>query len=456
MLFFQLILYGIVCWFGLYMCNRDTRNVKLWFSGLSLVICACGLGAWLLVPFAQEAHQSEVVGKVRDLSLLLPLALWQGVIVSYSSSFDSKRSAAWNIWKYVFLSLFLISGILLMIISNEGLYTIACKIIYCATLALCVLFTVGSALATRSQASQKRSLLMFIPLIVHVFTVVFVLFLRDDSWKGWSQVGSGIGLLLFAVHVMVTEIKAQGESWLPDFFRSLDYSVFFTFLFSGQVALAIGWAAGFNFTSLILLQISIAISIAFQVFVYPIRAMLDHIAFITFPKLRHEQTRLRLVESVQVRIDEAAVPDEINEEDLFRYTRRALSNFGDLERLASNPLTQMKWIHHRLQKRGVADEVLERAVELKSVLLESIGQLKPRSDDEFGTTEEWRLYNALYFPYIVGVKPYSLRYSDEHLDNVSRDALEWFRTNVPERTCYNWQNAAARLVALNLKEKNAS
>ncbi|MDF2964386.1 MAG: hypothetical protein K0S39_6121, partial [Paenibacillus sp.] len=81
--------------------------------------------------------------------------------------------------------------------------------------------------------------------------------------------------------------------------------------------------------------------------------------------------------------------------------------------------------------------------------------LKPRQNERFGTTDEWRYYNALYFPYIAGIKPYSRRYSDEQLDETSQEALEWFRTNVPDRTFYNWQKAGARLIALSLKEKNA-
>jgi hypothetical protein len=35
----------------------------------------------------------------------------------------------------------------------------------------------------------------------------------------------------------------------------------------------------------------------------------------------------------------------------------------------------------------------------------------------------------------------------------ARDVLEWFRTNVPERTLHNWQNAAAKLVAQDLREQ---
>ena len=67
-------------------------------------------------------------------------------------------------------------------------------------------------------------------------------------------------------------------------------------------------------------------------------------------------------------------------------------------------------------------------------------------------SDEWRHYNALYFPYIAGLKPYSRRLPHDRLDPPAQLALEWFQATVPERTLYNWQNAAAKLVAQDLRE----
>ncbi|NDJ55255.1 MAG: hypothetical protein GYB68_19460, partial [Chloroflexi bacterium] len=39
------------------------------------------------------------------------------------------------------------------------------------------------------------------------------------------------------------------------------------------------------------------------------------------------------------------------------------------------------------------------------------------------------------------------------LDDDTRHVIEWFRAQVPERTLYNWQNAAAKLVAQDLREQ---
>jgi hypothetical protein len=114
-----------------------------------------------------------------------------------------------------------------------------------------------------------------------------------------------------------------------------------------------------------------------------------------------------------------------------------------------------------LKQRGAPDNTLERAAELKALLCESIERLKPRESNGvgFGATDAWRHYNALYFPYVVGMKPYRSRYVDEaalangDLNADTRAALEWFRVSVPERTLHNWQTAAARLVAQDLRER---
>jgi hypothetical protein len=122
-----------------------------------------------------------------------------------------------------------------------------------------------------------------------------------------------------------------------------------------------------------------------------------------------------------------------------------------LPRLASSPLAQLPLITARLAARGALDQPLERAAELKALLAESIARLRPRGAAAFGTSDEWRHYNVLHFPYVSGLRPYSRRADHTGLDPVARQALEWLATQVPERTLYNWQRAAARLVAADLR-----
>lgn len=458
MIIAQLSYFGLVFWFGLYMVNRDARNVRLLLSGLGLIVCSLGFGAVVLMPYSQGVQLTELsLGKVRDICFYMPLVLWQGAVLSTATGKEDKRNVLWPLWKYGLTGLALGSVIWLAFAANPDVYDVSYKAAVCMFFILLTVLSIWGAVSDRIKRPLSFYVFSYAPLLVFACMMALNFFSPGGVWDKGVLMANGAGMLLFGAYTMIKEIREQGESWLPDLFRSLDYSVFFTLIFSGQVVLVIllGTETGFDFTTLSLLMVSMMVCIAFQVFVYPIRALFDSIALMMFPKLRTERSKLRLVESVQVRIDEDARPEEMDDEELYRHIRRATSNLSNLERLASSPLVQLKLIDERLRKHGVADGVVERANELKSVLIESILQMKPRREEQFGTTDEWKFYNVLYFPYVVGIKPYSVRYSDNHLDAPSKEALEWFRTYVPERTCYNWQNAGARLIATSLREKNA-
>lgn len=128
-----------------------------------------------------------------------------------------------------------------------------------------------------------------------------------------------------------------------------------------------------------------------------------------------------------------------------------LGHYGDLAKLVASPLTALPVIDQRLATRGVPDQPLERANELKAVLADGIKRLKPREGGDFGTTEQWRYYNSLYFPYVVGVRAYAQNATAAGLDPIARQAWQWLVTEVPQRSLHNWQNAAARLIAADLR-----
>ncbi len=136
-----------------------------------------------------------------------------------------------------------------------------------------------------------------------------------------------------------------------------------------------------------------------------------------------------------------------------RHTRRALSHLSNMPRLAANPLTQHPLVTQQLGLNGAEAGPLARANALKAVLTESILRLKPADKGEFGTSDEWRHYNALYFPYVLGLRPYSRRAEQDDLPAAAQEALHWFRSQIPERTLYNWQHAAATLIAQDLRQR---
>ena len=199
-----------------------------------------------------------------------------------------------------------------------------------------------------------------------------------------------------------------------------------------------------------LLFTSLAIAIAINVLADPLAGMLDRLAFSRSPALRADRAALRRTEAA-LPLRSANPLDGVDDDTFARLTRRALGHYGDLSKLVASPLTALPIIDERLAARGAPDQPLERANELKALLADRIARLKPRDGGEFGTTEQWRYYNSLYFPYVVGVRAYAQNATAAGLDPVARQAWQWFVTEVPQRSLHNWQNAAARLIAADLR-----
>jgi hypothetical protein len=289
-----------------------------------------------------------------------------------------------------------------------------------------------------------------------LFTLGAGLLIFPFNWlpRSWLPLMLGLDILALGLIIAWLDAFDQGEMLLPEFARAFDAAFFMALLFGGPVVLTMILSAGPTFPMTALLIVTISSAIITQALGDPIQNGLDAIALRAFPHLRRARADLRLTAAVLPRVNEAFNLEATDDEEFARLTRRALSHMGNLPRLATTPLTRLSLIEARLRERNANGDTLERAAELKRVLTESICRLKPRGKGDFGVTEEWRHYNALYFPYVVGLKPYSRRVEYDGLDPVAQEALEWFRTYVPERTLYNWQNAAAELVAQDLRERH--
>jgi hypothetical protein len=258
-------------------------------------------------------------------------------------------------------------------------------------------------------------------------------------------------LALLGVVVAGDDAAMKGEAFFPDIGRSFDYSMVMALLFGGQVGIVMLLSTGVTLPMLALLLATVTTAVATQTFSGAAQVWVDRIAFAHLPWLREVRAELRAAAEAVPRTNQEIRVDGLDEAEFTTLVRSALSHFGDLPRLAASPLIRLPQIEARLAARQVGDGALERAAELKALLAESVARLKPRGKGDFGTSDEWRFYNALYFPYITGLKAYSRRVQGVVLDPTARQALEWLRTYVPERTLYNWQSAATKLVAKELR-----
>jgi hypothetical protein len=263
----------------------------------------------------------------------------------------------------------------------------------------------------------------------------------------------GIDLLFLGFCIAWFDAFDEGETLFPEMVRSLALTLILVLIFAGQIGFVIAIQTGLTPSMLSLLTTIIFASVLIAVFGNSLENKLDALAFSNIHSVREARARLVSESAVLSRKDPQIDLSSLDEEQRSRLTRRALSHFGNLTRLASSPLTQLPVIEGRLKSRLAPDTTLERAAELKALLTESILKLKPHGEKEFDTTDEWRFYNSLYFPYVIGLRPYS-RTASKSLHSDEKEAVNWFQSFVPERTLHNWQNAGARLIANDLWEEN--
>ena len=274
------------------------------------------------------------------------------------------------------------------------------------------------------------------------------------SWVALAS--TGFDLLLLGVAVALWDAFDEGQALLADMVRSIAGTVVVAVLFGGQLLIGIaatgdvGRQGPVQTALTVLLFTSLAIAIAVQVLADPLAGLLDRLAFSRRPALRADRAEMRRTEAA-LPLRSADPLDDVDDATFARLTRRALSHYGDLSKLVASPLTALPVIDERLAQRGAPDQPLERANELKALLADRIAALKPRDGGEFGTTEQWRHYNSLYFPYVVGVRAYAQNATAAGLDATARQAWRWLVTEVPQRSLHNWQNAAARLIAADLR-----
>jgi hypothetical protein len=270
----------------------------------------------------------------------------------------------------------------------------------------------------------------------------------------WAILGVGIDLGALGLTIALLDSFDEGESLRPDMARSLIAATLSALSFGSLIGLAIlGTSASPAMVALLFGVVALAVTA--PTIADSLQNLIDRVAFAQTPALQLARADLRESASILPKVAIGLPLTEIDDAEFARLTRRALSQLGDLGRLAANPLTQLPIIGARLQARGAPDQPLERAAELKELLGESIARLKPRNTGDFGTSDAWRYYNALYFPYVVGLRPFNRR-SQEELNPTLQQARDWFATQVPERTLHNWQNAAARIIAEDLRRTLAA
>jgi hypothetical protein len=456
LLILYVLTFGFALWFGLYLLARNPAKPLLRYAGLGLVAYALSLAADMLSVYATGITTIAILLLAQQFLVLLPAIFWTGALLHLLPEATPLRTALVRWWSRGLLPAamggYLFAAAAGLALDQRGAGPILVVLSLLAFVPL--LLSLGLVVRNRHAIRPRRTLGLMLAATL-MFALGLGLMLVPLGWlpRAWSVLGIGVDLALLALAIAGFDAFDEGQTLSADITRSSVTALLVALLFGSQIALAIVAVVGLNFAMLLLLLATVAAAIVLTSFADPLQSALDRLVFAGSPWLRRARDDARAAASALPRLDPALDLARMDEAEFARLTRRALSHYGDLPRLAANPLTRLPQIERRLARRGVPSETLEPATELKALLAESVARLKPRGQGDFGTSDEWRHYNALYFPYIAGIKPYSRRAFHERLDPPAQLALEWFQAAVPERTLYNWQTTAAKLVAQDLSEQ---
>ncbi|MFC4062454.1 hypothetical protein ACFOWE_29490 [Planomonospora corallina] len=436
MLFAVAAAFGLTWWLGLYVLVRDPRGRGPRRAGLGLLAYGSALAAGQV---RAAAGGPEALAAAETVLSHLPVLLWTGAVLTLVPGGERLERA----WSRGLVPAGL-GAIAWLVAAGWGAEAGAAARVATGVLLLAPL---AGALVLLVRARPPRVGRLAVVATLFFTLGAALLVLPSPGPAGLLTVLLlDVDMAMLGVAIAMSSAFQAGEALWRDMLRSLLAAAVVMLASGGQVALAVVLGGPTPALAALLFGV-VAVAVTVQTLAGPVHRALDRIAFPGDPEIRRE--RAELLGSSEALPRREAGPPPVDEAEFARLTRRALAGYGDLGKLSSSPLANLPVIDERV----TGDSPLERAAELRTLLLESIRRLKPR-DGEFGTSEEWRFYNVLYFPYVRGLRPYRRGARRDGLDPVDRQAFDWFLREVPERTLYNWQNAAAKLVADDLRGEN--
>ncbi len=460
MLPIALFAFGFALWLGSYLLARDVQEPLLRHVGLGLGAYALALGGATLLELSDTTAQ-YIVSRAMLAFLVLPAVFWSVAMISLLPEDDDVRlrleSIAGNFTTLaapLFYVLALAGGAFPP--AGDGSATTAFWLL-AALLALLLFSALLLSLRAYRRTAMTKEAHGLLVIATLFFGLGLGLLLLPLDWIPFDYLILLIApdLLLLGVAVAFLDAFSEGEALWPDLKRSLVSTTVTALLFGLHIGLVMWLATGVTFAMVALLHLTVGTAVLLTAFSTPLSGVLDRLALAGNPEQLRERRHLLAEREAALRRDQSKDPLLLPEEEFARLTRRAFSHLNNLPRLARSPLTRLPQVEQQLRAQGRADTSLERAGILRQVLSESVQRLKPRGAEAFASGDEWRFYNALYFPYVVGLRPYSRRANHDDLADSEREALQWFRHDVPQRTLYNWQTAAAELVARDLRERFA-
>lgn len=440
------VVFTLSWWLGLYLLARDPRKPVLVLAAVGL--CSFAIVVALDAIRLTAAGHAEVLGRIEVYLVAVPGVAWFAVLIELSRPRERWHNRTGEVIIVVVVAVLALVGA-----AMAGGVAGPLRFGHWLMFAVISLASLGAMVRAVRNRPRPKSVLGVVVIATLFFALAnAILIIPLGLLPSWLALAStGFDVLLLGIAVALWDAFDEGQALRVDMLRSFVGSILVAALFGVQalIGMAVIPPEGRPVIT-VLLFTSLAVAITINVLADPLAGLLDRLAFARSPGLSAERAALRGAEAALPRRSENPL-DGVDEDSFVRLTRRALGHYADLTKLVASPLTALPLIEERLVARGAPDQPLERANELKAVLAERIAALKPRGEDDFGTTEEWRYYNALYFPYVMGVRAYAQNATAAGLDPTARRAWQWLVTEVPQRSLHNWQNAAARVIATDLR-----
>jgi hypothetical protein len=435
----QLIVFFISAWLGMYLISRNFNKESLIWAGLGLISFAFAIVIEAIVPYTEAFSWLNILQKG---AIYIPPVFWTGEILSIHISPSEHRYNYLRAWKYfgAFATLIIV-----------GLYSFSILPIFIVQLASLIPLTLAFTLFIFSLTKSKTKPPIGLLLVGTIFfTISLGVFLPSSLIsKSWVITLIGLDIVLMGIGIAVLDAFDEGHQLKKDMKDSLISTTAIGILFSGQVAIVIYFSPAIN-EFLVLLLFS---SLFSAVFVQSIPVMAISSMFNKNDEVKKNIKKFQVLshKSKMILKDEIDFYNMPNDE-FERYTRRAISYINDLAKLSTSPLIKHPLVEKYLQESENQEDTLSRTHALKVLLSKFIFRLKPQIEDSSGTTDDWKYFNVLYYPYIAGIKPNKKLLFQDGISPEDKKVIEWFVDQVPDRTLYNWQNIASKMIAQHFQD----
>lgn len=447
--------FGFALWLGVYLISRNPHDLRLRLTGLGIIAYSFGLCLNVLTETAPMDTVSPLVQRGRLLILCLPALFWLWAMLHLLPENSPYRQ--WGIWwgRYGVLPTAIILAPWVEAPSTGEMPSLI-YIVFIAVLEIPLLI-MPWVLLRAYRASKIPPPYWLIILFALFFALSSGLLLLPLGWFSLEAmlILIGIDLIFLGFGVASADAFELGENLWRDMQRSLLLVTLITLFTAGQIAIGIVVSEDISSILVVLLFGSIGATVIFTTAFELLRRGVDRLMLRQSPMALQESVSLHGVAEAIMRRDVSRHVQTMEAQEFNRLVRNALRYLTDLPRLAANPLTQLPIVTDYLQTQQLRDDTLNRALSLKNILIDRIQRLKPETSEPFGITKEWRHFNVLYYPYVIGMKPYRAATIGQHAPE-TKMIHEWFLHEVPERTLYNWQSAAAKLIAQDLYQQTQS